>query len=99
MPVARRMARTSISGAMSGAASGLDAICRAISRSVIASTLRQSVVASALRAALLKLFAIAFHLSSIRLAERDHPSFVASVDINAHKKAVVDKTEGHLTNL
>src|SRR5260370_6806859 len=99
MPAACRIARTSISGAMSGAASGFDAICRAMSLSVIASTLPQFVAASASRAALLKVFAIALHLSSVRLAERNHPSLCVPVGVNAYKKPVIDEAESHLATL
>src|SRR5579859_6523077 len=99
MPAARRIARTSISGAMSGAASGLDAICRAMSSSVIASIVLQSVAASASRAALPKVFAIALHFSLVRLAERDHRSLRVPVGVNAYKETVIDKANSHLANL
>src|SRR5258708_5951142 len=99
MPVARRMARTSICGAMSGAASGLDAICRAMSSSVIASTFVQSVAFNALRAALLKVFTIALHLSLVRPSERDQPSLRPTVGVNAYKKTIIDEAEGHRAKL
>src|ERR1700722_12517212 len=84
---------------MSGAESGLDAIWRARSSSVISSILLQSVAASATRAALLKPFAIALHLSLVRLAERDHPSLRFPVSVNTNKKTIIDEAERHLANL
>src|SRR5271154_4214151 len=99
MPVARRMARTSISGAMSGAASGFAAICRAISASVVVWSLRQSVAANALRAASLIVFAIAPCLALVRLAQRDDPSLTIPVHIDARKKPIVDTAERDQTRL
>src|SRR5271156_6298837 len=99
MPVARRMARTSISGAMSGAASGLAAICRAMSASVIPSSRSQSVADSASRAASLDLPGISLHLSRIGLAKGNHSALRAAIDMDANEQPRAYEAEGDLSRL
>ena len=47
----------------------------------------------------LRVFSIALHLSSVRLAKRDHPSLRVPVRIDTHKKPMVDRAKCHLTTL
>src|SRR6516162_7950051 len=69
-----------------------------MSASVIASIFRQSAIASASRAGLLKLFAIPYHLSFVRLAKRNDSSFPMPVSINARKETAIDQTERHVAS-
>src|SRR5690242_17936164 len=99
MPIASRMARTSMSGAMSGAASACAAIWRAISASVIASTRVQSVFFKASRAALLDFFAISLYLARIGLAQRNDAPPAVAIDVNANKQPFVNEPECDLPRL
>src|SRR5665213_1652581 len=99
MPAARRIARTSTTGAMSGAASGLAPICRAMSASVIASSRFQSVRARALDARSLKVLSISLDLSPVGFSQRDHPSHTAAISMDAHEETSLDAAESSLANL
>src|SRR5271166_6970406 len=70
-----------------------------MSSSVIASILAQSTLTRASRADLLKGFAMAAHLPSVGLSQRDHTTLSIPVHVNAHEHAPQDMTERYHARL